>query len=109
MSSIMQTHLQMEMHTHIHTVMVRKLIHIEQAGGSVYRYLWKHDLKSLNNVFGQMLCDALTRHYPSSPAPLVSASLREKVETANVSLSFSEEWLTFKKTARGKQKRRPTF
>lgn len=112
MSSIMQTHLQMEMHTHIHTVMVRKLIHIEQAGGSVYRYLWKHDLKSLNNVFGQMLCDApalLTPHYPHSPVPLVSASLREKVETANVSLSFSEEWLTFKKTARGKQKRRPTF
>ena len=94
----------MEMHTH--TVMVRKLIHIEQASG--YRHIWKHDLNFLNNVLGQMLCDALTRHYPSSPVPLVSASLREKVEMANASHSFSQEWLTFRKTERGKQGQ-PTF
>lgn len=61
------------------------------------RYLRKRDLKSLNYVSGQMLC-LLTPHYTHSPLSHFSER-----GTENASRSFSQEWLTFRKTERKKQ------
>lgn len=75
------------------------------------KYLWKHGLKSLNYVSGQMLC-LLTPHYTHSPLSHFCGR-----GTVNASRSFSQEWLTFRKTVRKNRwwgeawgrKRRPTF
>ena len=61
------------------------------------RYLWKHELKSLNYVSGQMLC-LLTPHYTHSPL----SHFYER-GSENASRSFSQEWLTFRKTEKRKQ------
>lgn len=75
-------------------------VHTQFWSGSSYilsRYLWKHDLKPLNYESGQMLC-LLTPHYTHSPL----SHFFER-GTENASRSFSQEWLTFRKTERKKQ------
>lgn len=76
-------------------------MYVDTQCGSLYVLcgcLWKHDLKSLNYASGQIVFAHNSSH---THTPLHPTSLSEKNE--NTSHSFSQKWLTFRKTERRKQ------